>query len=146
MAFRMRNKRGTLAAFVSTAVLVWTCCSSHFVRADAAPGDLASEAGLSERVRAAVAQAALGEQVGVSVVDVRSGRALFSHNANAPLNPASNMKLITAAATLVELGPDFHMLTGLYGQVQDGAVTGGLYLKGFGDPTLQDADLMALAQ
>jgi D-alanyl-D-alanine carboxypeptidase/D-alanyl-D-alanine-endopeptidase (penicillin-binding protein 4) len=34
----------------------------------------------------------------------------------------------------------------VYGQVQDGAVTGGLYLKGYGDPTLQQADLMALAQ
>jgi serine-type D-Ala-D-Ala carboxypeptidase/endopeptidase (penicillin-binding protein 4) len=146
MAFRVRNKRGARAAFVAVALLAGTWFASAFARADGEPTDLSTEAGLIAHVRAAIQQAALGEQVGVSIVDVRSGRTLFSHNATTPLNPASNMKLITAAATLIELGGDFHMLTGLYGQVQDGVVAGGLYLKGFGDPTLQQADLVALAQ
>ncbi|MFI5306381.1 MAG: D-alanyl-D-alanine carboxypeptidase/D-alanyl-D-alanine-endopeptidase [Polyangiales bacterium] len=108
--------------------------------------DLSTEIGLKEHLRAAIERADLGEQVGISVVDARSGRSVFSLNATAPLNPASNMKLVTAAATLLELGPDFHMLTGLYGQVQGDAVVSGLYFKGYGDPTLTDADLVVLAQ
>ena len=107
MAFRARNKRGARAAFVAIALLAGTWFASSFARADGEATDLSTEAGLIAHVRAAIQQAALGDQVGVSIVDVRSGRALFSHNATTPLNPASNMKLITAAATLVELGARF---------------------------------------
>jgi D-alanyl-D-alanine carboxypeptidase/D-alanyl-D-alanine-endopeptidase (penicillin-binding protein 4) len=113
---------------------------------DAEPGDVATETGLVQRIRTAIVRAKLGDQLGVSLVDVRSGRSLFAHNPMLPLDPASNQKLVTAAAALIELGPDFRMLTGLYGQVEQDAVVSGLYLKGYGDPTLQSADLVGLAE
>jgi D-alanyl-D-alanine carboxypeptidase/D-alanyl-D-alanine-endopeptidase (penicillin-binding protein 4) len=147
MPFRMRNRRHLLSTCFSwAAVLLCAGAAPRSAAADGLAGDIATESGLSERIRTAIQQADLGEQIGVSVVDVRSGRALVSHNATLPLNPASNMKLITAAASLRELGADFRMLTGLYGQVQGDAVVSGLYLKGYGDPTLQTADFLALAQ
>ena len=148
MAFRSRNSRtrtSALARLACVAAAVWICAAPRALWADAT-SDISTETGLVARVREAIARAALGDQLGVSVVDARSGRVLLAHNALLPLNPASNMKLITAAATLTELGADFHILTGLYGRVQDDAVVGGLYLKGYGDPTLQSADLVALAQ
>ena len=40
------------------------------------------------------------------------GDRLLAHNPTLPLDPASNQKLITAAAGLIELGADFRMLTG----------------------------------
>lgn len=103
-------------------------------------------ASLKDVVRTLVADAKLGERVGVCIVDLASGREVASHQANLPLNPASNMKLVTAAASLIGLGADFRMRTGLYGRVQGDAVVGGLYLKGYGDPTLGGADLLALGQ
>jgi serine-type D-Ala-D-Ala carboxypeptidase/endopeptidase (penicillin-binding protein 4) len=147
MALRMRNIRYALSACLrAAAMLLCATIAARSAVADGPASDIATESGLSERIRTAIQTAALGEQVGVSVIDVRSGRALVSHNATLPLNPASNMKLITAAASLRELGADFHMLTGLYGQVQGDAVVSGLYLKGYGDPTLQTADMLALAE
>ena len=141
MALPMRNPRllWPLAALLTASI-------APGVRADESLANLATEAGLNQRVRAAIEQAALGDHVGVSIIDARSARSIVAYNATLPLNPASNMKLITAAACLHELGADFRMLTGLYGQVQGDAVVSGLFLKGYGDPTLQTADIVALAQ
>ncbi len=43
----------------------------------------------------------------VHVCDPLTGKTIFSHNADVPLMPASNMKLITTATALDQLGPDF---------------------------------------
>jgi D-alanyl-D-alanine carboxypeptidase/D-alanyl-D-alanine-endopeptidase (penicillin-binding protein 4) len=149
MAFRWRNSRSTLtsprAGLALIAAVLFFAAAPQRLAAQGAT-DVATEAGLVARVRETIDRAGLGEQLGVSIVDARTGRAMFAHNATQPLNPASNMKLITSAVTLIELGADFRMLTGVYGHVQDGAVTGGLYLKGGGDPTLTSADLAALAE
>src|SRR5690606_8015134 len=45
-------------------------------------------------------------RVGVVVHSLADGKPLFAENADELLNPASNMKLVTAAATLTRLGPD----------------------------------------
>ncbi|MDD9945125.1 MAG: D-alanyl-D-alanine carboxypeptidase/D-alanyl-D-alanine-endopeptidase [Myxococcales bacterium] len=101
---------------------------------------------LVERLRGAIEQASLGDRVGISIVNLRSGREVLAHRAQLPLNPASNMKLLTAAAALLELGPSYRMRTGLYGRQEGDAVVGGLYLRGFGDPTLTGGELVALGQ
>jgi D-alanyl-D-alanine carboxypeptidase/D-alanyl-D-alanine-endopeptidase (penicillin-binding protein 4) len=101
---------------------------------------------LDRTLNALVARAALGERIGLSVVDARTGRVLFGHHADLALNPASNEKLITAATALTSLGADFRMLTGVYGTIEGDAVVGGLYLKGAGDPTLRLADFVELAE
>jgi D-alanyl-D-alanine carboxypeptidase/D-alanyl-D-alanine-endopeptidase (penicillin-binding protein 4) len=88
-----------------------------------------------------------GATSGVYVVDVQSGRALYSAGADAQLNPASNMKLLSTATALEALGPDFHYATRLYGAAPDetGTVAGDVTFVGMGDPTLTAADLDALA-
>jgi serine-type D-Ala-D-Ala carboxypeptidase/endopeptidase (penicillin-binding protein 4) len=59
---------------------------------------------------------------------------IYSHNANQSLIPASNMKLVTTAAALKYLGPDFEYRTrvGLSGDT--------LVVIGSGDPLLGDRD------
>jgi D-alanyl-D-alanine carboxypeptidase/D-alanyl-D-alanine-endopeptidase (penicillin-binding protein 4) len=134
------------------ALCAWLACWAlwpHAIPAaaqtnDPSANDLRTEAGLIARLGQAIERAKLGSQVGVSVVDARTGRTVFARNADTPLNPASNQKLITAAAALTELGPEFRMTTGLYGDLQGDAVVSGLYLKGHGDPTLKTADLIEL--
>ncbi len=105
-----------------------------------------AHAALGAELAALVAAAGLGDQLGVSVVDARDGGVIFGHQPDLALNPASNMKLVTAAAALATLGADFRMHTGLYGHVDGDAVTGGLVLRGFGDPSLRQADLVELAR
>ena len=60
------------------------------------------------------------------------------------MNPASNVKLVTTAAALSMLGPEFRFKTAAYGDGH-GAERGNLYLRGFGDPTLQPEDLWRIA-
>jgi serine-type D-Ala-D-Ala carboxypeptidase/endopeptidase (penicillin-binding protein 4) len=92
-----------------------------------------------------VREANLGDTTGVAVVDLGTGRAVFRHHADRPLNPASNMKLVTAAAALRELGGSFRMLTGLHGRVDPGGTVSELVVRGHGDPTLRMSDLVELA-
>jgi serine-type D-Ala-D-Ala carboxypeptidase/endopeptidase (penicillin-binding protein 4) len=101
---------------------------------------------LADTLARLVRDAALGDRVGVSVVEVPTGRVLYRHHAEQPLNPASNMKLVTAAAALLELGADFRMLTGLHGRVEPDGTVPELVVRGFGDPTLRMSDLVELAE
>ena len=65
---------------------------------------------------------------------------VLAYKATAPRRPASTMKVVTAAAALLQLSPDYRFETRLYAGpqvVQNGAeLVGPLYLKGYGDPTL----------
>jgi serine-type D-Ala-D-Ala carboxypeptidase/endopeptidase (penicillin-binding protein 4) len=69
--------------------------------------------------------------VGIQVVDLRTGTALYSHNAERLYLPASNMKLFTAALALERLGPEYRMTTRLVH-----APSGDLILVGGGDPSM----------
>ncbi len=77
-------------------------------------------------------------RVGIHVRSVADGTTLFARAADTLLNPASNMKVITAAAALEILGPEFRYETELYGLHEldeKGVLRGNLYVKGQGDPT-----------
>ncbi len=54
------------------------------------------------------------------------------------MTPASNMKLMTSAAILNELGPDFKFRTSIYGkgQQKDSTWFGEMYIVGRGDPSI----------
>lgn len=69
---------------------------------------------------------------GVRIVNVRTGRAVYEHNARKPLIPASNMKIVTSAAALHFLGGDFEYSTKV------GMIGNTLVVIGSGDPLLGD--------
>lgn len=77
---------------------------------------------------------------GVLVVSLDRGDTLFSVGASTPMTPASNIKLLTTAAALAELGPDFRFRTYLLtqGRVEAGVLQGDLVLYGTGDPGISD--------
>jgi D-alanyl-D-alanine carboxypeptidase/D-alanyl-D-alanine-endopeptidase (penicillin-binding protein 4) len=75
----------------------------------------------------------------VHVRDLDSGLPLYDHRGDERYNPASNQKLVTAIAAVELLGPDYRFAT----RVQ--RVDDTLVLIGEGDPSLQLADLHALA-
>lgn len=80
-------------------------------------------------------------------IDLRSGAVVYSRNASLALQPASNEKLPVAYASLVALGANYRFQTDVIGI---GALVGNvwhgdLFLRGYGDPTLGQHDLDALA-
>lgn len=75
---------------------------------------------------------------GVEVTNLRTGRRLFSRNPDHVFTPASNVKLLTAAAALRRLEPKYCYKTTLHidGPVRNGVLRGNLIVRGSGDPTL----------
>ena len=78
-------------------------------------------------------------QFGIMAISLTRGDTLFSENAGTPLMPASTMKMLTSAVAFERLGPSYQFSTdvlhdGTLGP--DGTLSGNLYLRGDGDPSL----------
>lgn len=76
-------------------------------------------------------------QIGVEVVDLRTGVAVVSQNPQLSLTPASIVKSVTAAAVLSDNRGQQRMLTPayLYGTIDEATFHGDLVIEGHGDPT-----------
>lgn len=85
----------------------------------------------------------LGGTVTASFVDVETGDVLASKHAKRALNPASNAKVLTAAAALAKLRGSYRYVTALYGKVKGGTASN-VVLRGSGDPSLTTGDLWEL--
>ena len=82
-------------------------------------------------------------KLGVVVKSLTSGETIFEHNAQNLFIPASNEKIITSVASLSLLKRDYRFKTEFYsgGGISKGMLHGGLYVKGYGDPTLGEPHL-----
>ncbi|MDO8520141.1 MAG: D-alanyl-D-alanine carboxypeptidase/D-alanyl-D-alanine-endopeptidase [Deltaproteobacteria bacterium] len=88
-----------------------------------------------------------GIQVGVHVVSVTENQEVFAYKESVPLNPASNIKIITTAAALHYLGSNYTFKTRFYseGAPVQGKITN-LYVVGGGDPNLVEERLWRTAK
>jgi serine-type D-Ala-D-Ala carboxypeptidase/endopeptidase (penicillin-binding protein 4) len=83
-------------------------------------------------------------RVGIEVLSLQDGAVVFARNGDELLNPASNVKLVTAAAALSRFGPDWRFETEFS---LDGALSERprLYVRGKGDPTMTTERLYQVA-
>jgi serine-type D-Ala-D-Ala carboxypeptidase/endopeptidase (penicillin-binding protein 4) len=94
-----------------------------------------------------------GAKLSVVVTDPDSGKVVYGRSERNGLNAASNVKIVTSAAALALLGPEYRWKTAIYGPARvggrwldpGGELPGDLYLRGSGDPTLATRDLGELA-
>jgi D-alanyl-D-alanine carboxypeptidase/D-alanyl-D-alanine-endopeptidase (penicillin-binding protein 4) len=99
----------------------------------------ASGADLPRPVIKALREAGIPQSgVGAVVQEVGASRARLAVNADAAMNPASVMKLLTTYAALELLGPAYRWKTEVYldGLLSAGVLEGNVVLKGTGDPKL----------
>ena len=77
-------------------------------------------------------------RVAVVVQPLDAKAPVLAHNAEAALNPASVMKLVTSFAAIHQLGPGYVWTTDVWavGETADGVLNGDLVIKGHGDPSL----------
>lgn len=108
-------------------------------RPPAAPGADAPKSALQTFAEQLAARPALqAARIGIRVEDAETGAVLADVGGDKRFLPASNMKLLTTAAALDVLGPDFRVRTSVYAPAPnaDGVVNGDLTLVGRGDPTI----------
>jgi D-alanyl-D-alanine carboxypeptidase/D-alanyl-D-alanine-endopeptidase (penicillin-binding protein 4) len=87
-----------------------------------------------------------GSRAGAHVVDLDTGRVLFSRRADRALTPASNEKIYTTGSALLGFGPGGRLRTTALSTVPldgSGTLAGFLYLRGGGDPTFGSASYVA---
>lgn len=83
----------------------------------------------------------IGRDLALLVLDAHTGAVVAAHRSSVALQPASNMKLVTAVAVLATTGPNTRLRT----TVLDGG-PGHLILRGGGDPLLTRQGLVDLAR
>ena len=88
------------------------------------------------------------QEIAVYVQDMQTGRVLESHRADASMQPASVMKLVTTFAALRALGPDFSWQTEFKSEapVRGGVLEGAVYWVGSGDPVFDQKDIQSVQQ
>lgn len=78
---------------------------------------------------------------GIVIQTLSTATTLYSRDAQQYFIPASNVKLLTTAAALQKLGPQFRIRTSVYGDQN-----GSLYIVGRGDPSITETQLKDLAK
>ena len=101
---------------------VFSICLGSYARAD-----------LAKRINAVISPS-LQQKVrfSIHIIKADSGSTVYEHNAGELMIPASNMKIITSAAALKYLGPDYEFTTKV------GLCDNTLIVIGSGDPLLGD--------
>ena len=87
------------------------------------------------------------KKIGIMVRSADTGKTVFRYNSKEKFIPASNNKILSSIAALSLLGKDFRFKTEFYlgGGIHSGVGHGGLYVKGFGDPTIDIEKLREIA-
>lgn len=149
----IRAKKGILVGFVmmialfpitSETVSPYVVVASEGVQKKSTP----LVEGIDEQLHAILDNPLLsGGITGVSVKKAEDGAVVYSNLETIRLRPASNMKLLTGAAAMSVLGPDHQFSTEILtdGQLQGDTLVGNLYIRGKGDPTLMEKDLVHFA-
>jgi serine-type D-Ala-D-Ala carboxypeptidase/endopeptidase (penicillin-binding protein 4) len=127
-----------LVAFVAAAALVVL----------ASPGQAAAPTLDARLGHALVAPGIAPARTAAVAVDLQTGATAYSTHGDVPLLPASAEKLPVSLAALRLLGPSYRFRTEVVGDGELSGRTwdGDLDLVGYGDPTLAESDLSALAR
>ena len=147
MRIRPRS-RSALAALAVAAVAATGTAIAIAGQSGASAATTAGDAALTAQLDQLLADARLaGSTVGLQVLDAATGSVVYTRNADRRVIPASNEKLMTSAAALEVLGTGykFHTITRYSGTKSGKTVSGNLYLRGQGDPTMTYAQYDALA-
>lgn len=86
--------------------------------------------------------------ISIDVFDLTDSIPLFQYNNNLLLHPASNLKILTSIAALLNLGADYEFKTELYhtGVISGVTLYGDLYIVGGFDPDFTTKELDSLVQ
>ena len=103
-------------------------------------------AGLPAPITRSLAQLSIPHSAVALDIRTLEGQSLVSHNHQVAFQPASVLKLVTTAAALDILGPNYRWMTRVHtsGAIVGDVLEGHLIIEGGGDPRLAHEDLARL--
>ena len=102
---------------------------------------------LNNSINHALQKVSPNSKIGITIKSMKYGDSLYNRNEKALFVPASTLKILTAEAALLFLGPQYTFKTRMVTDARNPAASvlhGNLYLVNSGDPTLTYADLADL--
>ncbi len=87
-----------------------------------------------------------GADSALVVYDIDNRKELIDIQGSKPLKPASVLKVLTSAASLALLGPEYRFITEVYAEGRRGTSVPSVSLRGHGDPTLTSESVWLLAR
>ena len=86
--------------------------------------------------------------IAIDIYNLTDGKSLYQHNNNLLLHPASNMKILTSIAGLINLGEYYTFRTDLFhtGVIENDTLYGSVFVTGGFDPDFTTADLDSLVR
>lgn len=152
----LMKKIGLKIGFVSFFLVLFTSISiishqgeGHVIATDEATEESQAEQSLEEKLAQILENPILDRSItGISIRRADTGEEIYENDGDVRLHPASSMKILTAAAALEILGPDYTFTTEVLtdGNPRTRVIDGNLYLKGKGDPTLLKSDFDEIAK
>jgi serine-type D-Ala-D-Ala carboxypeptidase/endopeptidase (penicillin-binding protein 4) len=122
------------------ALLLLLCFHPALIAADRTAKKSPPRKSLQEQINAILSQPQFARaHWGLDVVELESGKVIYSLNPDQLFLPASNAKLLTTAAALALAGPDYRFRTTVEssGKLDDhGRLQGDLVIVGRGDPNI----------
>jgi D-alanyl-D-alanine carboxypeptidase/D-alanyl-D-alanine-endopeptidase (penicillin-binding protein 4) len=142
---RLASRVGRLRTAAPAAAVLAALYAALFPQGEARASGADREA-LRKSIDTLLSQPPLSSaRVSAQIVSLDDGQVVYARSPDDQLNPASNTKLVTSAAALVRLGPEFRFTTDVLG---DKAIDRGrvrtLYVKGRGDPSINTERLQGL--
>lgn len=141
-----------ILALLFTATPASSYSSKHHRSSSQASGNTSvptvfGTAQLSNQIDYLINSDSTNASVGVYIKSMQYGDSLYSRSINQSLTPASTLKIMTAEAALIFLGPNYRFSTQLLTDaksVKNGVLQGNLYVVLSGDPSLTYDDLADL--
>lgn len=100
-----------------------------------------------QNIRTLAAKILPAQQIAIYAAPVNGGKPVVDINGDCPMQPASCVKIITAAAALSELGIDYRFRTEFLAETKPSDATiDALYIRGNGDPFITPEAVWSMAQ
>ena len=132
--------KGAILGWIMAIVLALLAINSPAFAQDST-GNTPAESKMNSRLAKRAINKAIGADLSYLVMDAATSRIVSSRNADKPMLPASNMKIITATNALSTMSPTQVFTTSIF----SGLTPNTVILQGGGDPLLTKTTLKTLA-
>ena len=121
-------------------LLICLICFNFFCTPPAVTFENSGSSSTLKKINKIIAESGLNVNLSIKMIELKSGKTLYSLNSRKLLMPASNNKIYTCAAAIHYLGKDHRFETRVFKNKKN------IYLVGGGDPDLTVEELDALAE